>query len=109
NNIPIKFLIMTAFRIKESQLTGLPGWTDDAKYDIVAKAEGTPSLEQIYGMLQSLLTDRFQLQYHHTKKTMSVYALVPAKGGIKAEASKEGACPLPPPNYCGQWFAGRNH
>jgi uncharacterized protein (TIGR03435 family) len=108
-NIPIRFLIMTAFRIKESQLAGLPGWTGIAKYDIEAKAEGTPSQEQIYGMLQSLLAERFQLKYHRAKKTMSVFALVPAKGGIKVELSKEGPCPLPPPNYCGQWFSGSNH
>lgn len=107
-NVPIRFLIMTAFRIKESQLTGLPGWTDGAKYDIVAKSEVKLTQEQIYGMLQSLLTDRFQLNYHHTKKTMPVFAMVRAKGGLKVTASKDGPCPLPAPNYCGQWYSGRN-
>jgi uncharacterized protein (TIGR03435 family) len=107
-NISIRFLILTAFRIKESQLAGLPGWTDGAKYDIVAKSEAKLTQEQIYGMLQSLLTDRFQLKYHRTKKTMPVFALVPAKSGIKVTESKDGPCPLPPPNFCGQWYSRRN-
>jgi hypothetical protein len=28
DNIPLKFLILSAFQLKESQLTGLPGWAD---------------------------------------------------------------------------------
>src|ERR1035438_180574 len=62
-NIPIKFLMMTAYGLKESQLSGVPGWADGEKYDIQAKGEGAPSEVQLFAMLQSLLADRFKLRF----------------------------------------------
>lgn len=42
-NIPLKFLLTTAYQLKESQFSGIPGWADAEKYDITAKGEGSPS------------------------------------------------------------------
>jgi uncharacterized protein (TIGR03435 family) len=105
-NIPVKFLIMTAFKLKESQLSSLPAWTDSEKYDIEAKVEGKTSQEQIVAMLQDLLADRFNFKYHRAKKTMAVYSLVQTKGGIKATGAADGPCPNDA--ICGAWFARRN-
>ncbi len=116
-NISLKFLITTAWTLKESQLSGLPGWADSEKYDIQAKTEGTLSEDQTFAMLRTLLADRFKMTSHWVTKKQSVFALVIAKGGVKLLPSKEGSCvvasadhaPVQPgekaPDYCGTYFA----
>ncbi len=87
------------------QVLGGPGWIDSDRYDIVAKAEGNPPREQLYGpMLRALLEDRFQLKVHRETKEAPVYLLTIAKGGAKLQRAKEGGCvstdinhPLPQP------------
>ena len=44
------------------------------------------------GMLQSLLADRFKLTLRRETRTMPVYELVVADGGLKIAAMKEGEC-----------------
>ena len=105
-NIPVKFLVLTAFKLKESQLSGLPRWAESEKYDIEAKVEGRASQDQTFAMLQDLLADRFHFQSHRAKKTMPVYSLVQAKRGVKATESANGPCPKDA--TCGAWFASRN-
>lgn len=79
---------------------GLPGWADNDRFDIEAKAddETTAAMEKLSTkeqdhlesqMLQSLLADRFQLRVHYESKSQPVYELVLAKGGPQIE-------PLPP-------------
>jgi uncharacterized protein (TIGR03435 family) len=114
-NLPLKFLILTAWQLKDSQLSGLPGWTEVEKYDISAKGESDPAGKKMLPMMQSLVADRFQLRFHWVNKQQTVYALVPAKGGIKLKASKEGTCvvrgpdepPVAPgekgPAFCGNY------
>jgi uncharacterized protein (TIGR03435 family) len=98
-NIPLVFLLMTAYRLRDSQISGAPGWAETEKYDIVAKGEGNPSEDQVMTMLQGLLADRFKFKYHMAVKKDPVYAMVPAKTGIKVKPSKEPA---------GKWFTHRN-
>jgi uncharacterized protein (TIGR03435 family) len=75
------------------QVLGGPGWVDSERYDIVAKAEGNPSREQIYGpMLRGLLEERFQLKVHREARAAPVYFLTAAKGGTKLHAAREGSC-----------------
>ena len=105
-NIPVKFLIMTAFKLKESQLSNLPKWADSEKYDIEAKAECKTSQDQNITMLQDVLVERFRFQYYRAKKTMSVYSLFQTKRGIKATESAEGPCPNK--TICGAWFSHGN-
>jgi uncharacterized protein (TIGR03435 family) len=116
-NISLRFLMTTAFRLKEAQLVDLPGWAGSEKYDIETKSAGSPTEDQIFSMLQGLLQERFQLKYHRATKRMPVYAMVPAKGGIKLQESKAGSCVVagpeshaaapgePEPKYCGNWYA----
>ncbi len=42
-------------------------------------------------MLRSLLAERFELQVHREKKTISIYALVVAKGGATLQPGEEPA------------------
>jgi len=78
-------LVTDAYSLKDYQLTGVTGWISSDRYDIVARSagEGTPTRDQARQMLQTLLTDRFQLKFHRETKEMSVYALVTGKNGPK--------------------------
>jgi uncharacterized protein (TIGR03435 family) len=78
-NVPLRQLILRAYRLQEVQLTGAPGWIDNERYDIVALAPGATTADEITPRLQNLLKDRFQLAAHMDKKEISVYALVPAR------------------------------
>jgi uncharacterized protein (TIGR03435 family) len=101
--------------VKDFQVAGGPGWAGSDRFDINAKTEGKASFDQMRPMLQTLLEDRFRLMVHRETKESSVYALVPAKSGIKLQPSPEGGCvtqgqgtpPLvsapgqKPPHFCG--------
>jgi uncharacterized protein (TIGR03435 family) len=88
-NLTVKQLITMAYRIKDSQLSGGPGWIDSERYDISAKAEGPATPEQLQVMMQTLLADRFKLSLRRETKEMPVYALVIAKDGPKLHENKE--------------------
>jgi uncharacterized protein (TIGR03435 family) len=80
-NNTLKQLIRSAFGLKDLQLTGGPNWLDADRYDIVAKAEGPASRDQLMQMLQALLADRFKLTFHVETKQLPVFNLVVAKQG----------------------------
>ena len=97
NNIPIKFVIASAYDIKDDLITGGPGWVDSARYDITAKVAPADvdtfkklTMAQRTGMLQPLLADRFKLQAHVETKTLPIYELVLAKGGSKLHEAVPG-------------------
>src|ERR1700691_71762 len=98
NNITVKFLLQEAYHVKDSQISGAPGWTDTEHYDIEAKLDDSspdagPKLSpdqqgvQTRLMLQSLLADRFKLTLHHETKELPIYALVVTKTGPKLHES----------------------
>jgi bla regulator protein BlaR1 len=80
----------------EINLTGGPGWINSDRFDIVAKAEGSPGLdtnkpgstvtdvdrdavERIRLMLRRFLAERFKLRMHHEARQLPIYELVMAK------------------------------
>ena len=116
-NVWLRFLIQTAWNVKNYQVVSGPGWASSDRYNIDAKTDPSSSREQIRLMIQSLLQDRFQLVLHHESRSLPVYHLVTAsKDGRKLQPSKKGSCiernsepaPVPgtpSPTYCGssQW------
>jgi uncharacterized protein (TIGR03435 family) len=113
----LKFLMLSAYNVEGYRISGLNGWMESERYDVMGKApEGTmrgptgraaewkgadgagsswtamdPNSEnarQFRAMLQTMLADRFQLKLHHESKELSVYALVVAKSGPKLDESK---------------------
>jgi uncharacterized protein (TIGR03435 family) len=82
-------------------IEGGPAWIKSDRYQVTAKAEGTPGQEMMRGpMLQALLEERFQLKIHRETREVPVYALTVAKGGPKLEEFDEATCrplPMPPP------------
>lgn len=97
SNITAKSLIATAYGIKDDLISGGPDWVGSTGYDIEAKvasfdADAPHQLTrtQRNQMLQSLLTDRFQLTTHNETKEAPIYQLVVAKGGLKLHEATPG-------------------
>ncbi len=83
-------MILNAYGLKENQLIGLPHWAESDRFDIKAKVVDPDPMvmkhltqEQSRKMLEPILTDRFQLKFHHEMKTLPVYEMVVVKGGPK--------------------------
>lgn len=86
-NQPLRRLITYAYDVRDSQLTGGPGWVDTDLYDIAAKdspddeaASRDPGGRE---KIRSLLSDRFGLVVHRETKMQNVYRMVVAKDGVK--------------------------
>ena len=84
-NTNVNDLITFAYSLHTKQLVNAPPWFATDKFDIdgVPDVEGQPNLKQLRLLIQSALTDRFKLTFHHDQKELSVYALTVAKGGPK--------------------------
>jgi uncharacterized protein (TIGR03435 family) len=89
SNMTLKLLIMTAYDMKNYQITA-PDWTSDSqRFNIAAKVPEGASKEDLRAMLRNLLADRFQMKAHLEKKEMQAFALTVTKGGVKMKPSEE--------------------
>jgi uncharacterized protein (TIGR03435 family) len=89
-NLSLRNCIQIAYEMQETQLSG-PGWLDDVRLDIAAKAAGPVEAKQLRLMLRTLLAERLGLKVHIERKEIPVYALTLAKGGPKfSESTTEG-------------------
>jgi uncharacterized protein (TIGR03435 family) len=61
----LRSLIRIAYGVRPDQVEGGPSWVDQDHYAIDAKSEGPAETPELLQMLQTLLADRFQLQFHH--------------------------------------------
>lgn len=82
-NVTLESMIRLAYRIQESQLVGGPAWMYDTRFDIVAKSPQGASGSEFAPRMQSLLRDRFNLQFHRETRQLPVYALVESGDGRK--------------------------
>jgi bla regulator protein BlaR1 len=89
---PLRVLMQSAYGVQPFQIEGGPGWITSEQYEVDATVPGNPSRTQMYLMLQSLLEDRFHLQFHRETREMPVLALVPARGGLKLPPPEHGTC-----------------
>jgi len=89
NGAVAKLVVMLAYDVQESQLTGGPGWFATEKWDIQAKSENDQhDVNETRLMLQQLLADRFGLRLHRSTEQRPVYVLTVNKGGPKFKASE---------------------
>ncbi len=65
----------------QSLTAQLPKWAQMDKFTIEARADGSPSKDQMRLMMQSLLADRFKLAVHVESRQLPAYALVLDKPG----------------------------
>jgi uncharacterized protein (TIGR03435 family) len=86
----VRFLLEWAYGIQSAQHTGGPAWLGTDRYDIVAKAEANASDDQIKQMVQTLLADRFKLQFHRETRELPVYVISLGKSAPKLFPPKEG-------------------
>ena len=85
-------LIAAAYRVHASQVSG-PSWLADQGFDIEAKTPEGTQKEQLNGMLQLLLEERFGLKVHRDSQTKSGFALVVGKNGPKLEPEEPPLAP----------------
>ena len=91
-NASVKDLIETAYDVRTFQIEGGPKWAGSATFDVDAtpgarprnSVAPTPGWNEVRLKVQTLLKDRFQLQLHRETRTLPVYSLAIAKGGIKS-------------------------
>jgi len=84
-NTTLNHLITFAYGLHAKQIVGAPDWFATEKFDLdgIPDVEGQPNLKQMKLLIQSALTDRFKLTFHHDQKELSVYALTVGKSGPK--------------------------
>lgn len=94
SNAGLVDLVTRAYNLDEWQVLGGPEWSrpkgmsNDDRFVVDAKSASKATIAESRRMLQTLLADRFKLQFHHESKTQTVYDLVVAKGGPKMQAIK---------------------
>ena len=109
-NAPLAAYIIFAYKLLETSqfrdLIGkLPGWAQTNYFDIEARADRTPTKDQMRLMMQDLLRDRFKMVTHVETKERPVYAVMldhPGKPGpgLKPHPADE-TCAERPDNYTG--------
>jgi uncharacterized protein (TIGR03435 family) len=96
-NVSLADCIKFAYGLSSDfQLSG-PDWikSKELRYDIVAKTPpGTPRAAALQ-MMQALLSDRFNLAFHHEQKVLGYYALEVGKGGHKMPEANDAPASVP--------------
>jgi len=79
----LRAIIALANQLRPNRIVAAPEWNRvlSEHFDVEAKAEGNPSKDQMFLMLQSLLASRFKLAAHRETRELPVYALVLVKAG----------------------------
>jgi uncharacterized protein (TIGR03435 family) len=95
NNWTLKGLIGFAYRVQNTQIFEGPPWLDSDRFDVAAKAEegsipdtlplNSDELPPIRYLIQTLLTERFNLKLHREVREMPTLELVIAKSGAKLQ------------------------
>lgn len=89
-NAYVRMLLTFAYRTRDQQLIGGPGWLDSDRYDIHAKPPAsetttdffnTTAADRIRLRTRALLAERFKLALRSESKEMGVYVLMLAKPG----------------------------
>lgn len=88
-NTTLLDLITFAYGVQQKQVIDGPDWMSTIKWDIDGQPDlpGAPSRDQLRGMFQKLLADRFQLAFHKDQKEMSAYLLTVSKTGSKMKVN----------------------
>jgi uncharacterized protein (TIGR03435 family) len=89
NATTLKFLLEWAYGIQPSQHSEGPSWMGSDRYDIVAKAEGNATDDQMKRMMQTLIADRFNLKVHHETKDLNVLVVSIGKTAPKLFPPKD--------------------
>lgn len=94
SNVTLKLMLEMAYNLKEFQVTG-PDWIDNIGFDLIATMPPGTTTEQAAQMMQTLLAERFKLEFHRETRQMPMFALVVGKGGSKMKEVDAPTAPLP--------------
>jgi uncharacterized protein (TIGR03435 family) len=75
----IRMAYGTAGPFPLNRVVGGASWLASDRFDIVAKAEGDSSTEQMQLMMRSLIAERFKVAVHHETRERPIYSLVLAR------------------------------
>jgi uncharacterized protein (TIGR03435 family) len=81
-DVTVNTCIKWAYGVQDNQISG-PQWLQSEHFDIVAKADEPAAEAQMKLMLQTLLAERFKLNFHRQSKELKAFVLTIAKGGAK--------------------------
>ena len=99
-------LVIYAYRLREFQLAGGPGWINSDRFDINARPPEHVKADNP-ALTRALLRERFKLVAHTETRQEQVYALVVARAdkrlGPQLKSSTQNCQPAQPgtPNPCG--------
>ena len=86
----VKYLLEWSHGILAAQHTGGPAWIGEDRFDIVTKAPGKVTDDEMKQMAQRLLVERFQLRAHHETREVPVLAIQVGKTAPKLYPAKDG-------------------
>jgi uncharacterized protein (TIGR03435 family) len=92
----ISDLIRTAYKLKSFELVA-PEWMNGMsaqRWDIMATMPPGSNKDQVPEMLQTLLAERFKLQFHKESKEHAAYELTVAKTGLKMQEAPADPAPV---------------
>jgi uncharacterized protein (TIGR03435 family) len=94
-NVPLRYALEWAYDLKDYEISG-PDWINqEERFDIIAKASGPATNDQMRPMLQTLLLERLKMKVHRETRVLPVYLLLPGKGPAKVKpASADGDATL---------------
>ena len=101
-NIPLHFILLEAFGVREHALVGSPTWARDERFDLL----GTFPAEVIAGrdgyrrMLEKALVERFGLKWHRETRALPIYRLIMARSDRRLGPDLK-----PSTVDCAQWLA----
>ena len=93
-NFTLRDFISSAYDVGGGQVSGPADWTGELRYEVIATLAKDTTEPQFRVMLRHLLAERFKLAVRREYKTMNVYSLAIASGGLKlVEAAPDKSAP----------------
>lgn len=86
----VEFLLEWAYNLLPSQHSSGPSWMANERFDIIAKAAGNATDDQMKLMVQALLAERFKLKLHRERREAPVLLVTLGKTAPKLFPPKEG-------------------
>ena len=96
-NTPLESIVRAAYGVQWFRVTGLPGWTREARYDITARAARPITADERRLMIRTLLAERFGLKARFETREQTIYVMtrarpdVPLGRGVKPRPDCPGA------------------
>jgi uncharacterized protein (TIGR03435 family) len=88
--VSVEFLLEWAYDLLPSQHSRGPAWMENERFDIVAKAAGNATDDQMKLMAQALLAERFKLKSHVERREGPVLLVTLGKAAPKLFPPKDG-------------------